>query len=406
MILTPAQNLIASDTHRFRVISSGRRFGKTVLAIEEMKGKAVSRECKIVYVAPTIQQARDIAWLELLKELRPISLYVNESRLEIKVRTIVPGKSSTIALRGWEAIETLRGQSFDLIVLDEVASMRNFFENWQEVIRPTLTDRKGEAIFISTPKGFNHFYDLYGMEHKDKDYKSFHFTSYDNPHIPKDELDKAAQELPADRFAQEYMADFRKAEGLVYKEFNREKHVWKDEVVTKKVLATTAMRIVGLDWGYTNPTAILSIYLDTDSHYWVMNEYFKAQKTTAEIIEYAGSLQGMKYYPDPAEPDRNEEMRKAGLNVQEVSKDVEAGINSVRELFKTGRLHIHGSCLELINELETYHYPEKKADKNEPELPVKEDDHLVDALRYALYMQSSQKLKQIASHFYPARSRY
>lgn len=403
MILTPAQNLIAMDTHRFRVISSGRRFGKTVLAIEEIKGKAVSRECKIKYIAPTLQQARDIAWLELLKELRPIALYINESRLEIKIRTIVPGKSSLISLGGWEAIDTLRGQSFDLIVIDEVASMRNFEENWQEVIRPTLTDRKGEAIFISTPKGFNHFYDLYGMEHKDKDYKSFHFTSYDNPHIPKEELDKAALELPADRFAQEYLADFRKAEGLVYKEFDRRKHVWSEEKVTKQVTATSVMRLIGLDWGYTNPTAILSIVRDTDDHYWVMSEYFKSQKTTAEIIEYAASLQGSKYYPDPAEPDRNAEMRKAGLNVQEVSKDVEAGINAVRELFKTGRLHIHAACTNLINELELYHYPEKKPDKNEYEAPVKEDDHACDALRYALYMQSMASKKLVATHFYPIR---
>ncbi len=109
-------------------------------------------------------------------------------------------------LRGWEAIETLRGQSVDFIVLDEVAMYRNFWRTWQEVIRPTLTDRKGRAMFISTPKGFNHFYDLYNLQEEDSDFKSFQFTTYDNPHIPVEEIDKAKQELTEDRFYQEYMA--------------------------------------------------------------------------------------------------------------------------------------------------------------------------------------------------------
>lgn len=81
--------------------------------------------------------------------------------LEIKCKTALPVKDehgnellSQIILRGWEAVETLRGQSFDFLVLDEVASMRNFWMGWNEVLSPTLTDRAGDALFISTPKGF------------------------------------------------------------------------------------------------------------------------------------------------------------------------------------------------------------------------------------------------------------
>lgn len=369
MNLTKAQSQIASDTHRFRVVNCGRRFGKTTLAVLEMVAKAVYGDNRmILYVAPTYQQARDIAWQELKKICEPVAAKINESRLEITVNTTLGG-TSTIILRGWESIETLRGQKFHFVVVDEIASMRNWQSNWQEVIRPTLTDYKGEALFISTPKGFNHFYDIFNLQNTDSDYKSFHFTTYDNAHIPVEEVEKAKKELTEDRFAQEYMADFRKTEGLVYKEFNRDRHLYTDTIFNP------VETLVGIDWGWTNPAAVLKIQRDTDNNFYVTEEWYKTQQTTPQIIEMAQSMRGNKYYPDPAEPDRIEEARRSGLNVREVSKDIEAGISAVQELFKAQRLFIHTSCENLIWELETYSYPEKKPDKNEAEVPIKENDH-------------------------------
>ena len=302
-----------------------------------------------------------------------------------------------ISLRGWESIETMRGQKFHFIVVDEIASMRNWASNWQEVIRPTLTDFKGEALFISTPKGFNHFYDIINLEHKDGDYKSFHYTSYDNPFIPFEELEKAKKELTEDRFAQEYMADFRKTEGLVYKEFDRTRHIYDEQVIQE------ADRIGAIDWGYTNPAASYLIQKDTDRNYWISSEYYKTGKTTEEIVEHVKALRTTKVYPDPAEPDRNEIARKLGLNVREVSKDIPAGINAVRELFKQNRLHIHSGCINLISELETYSYPDRKPDHNEEEKPIKENDHALDAIRYALYMQEGKESSNgIAQVHYPS----
>jgi PBSX family phage terminase large subunit len=335
---------------------------------------------KIAYIAPTYQQARDIAW-EMLKKVF-IGAEFNESRLEIRI------SDRTVYLRGWEAVETLRGQKFDLLVIDEIAMMRNFWVNWQEIIRPTLTDTQGKVLFISTPKGFNHFYDLYNLQDKDSDYKSFHFTSYDNPYLPVEELDKAKEELPEDRFAQEYLADFRKTEGLVYKEFNREKHVTSE--TPKNIIDT----ILGIDFGYTNPAAIIPIGIDGDSHYWIGEEWYKSRQTTEQIAEQALLYRSTKCYPDPAEPDRIQILSKSGLNTREVSKDIVAGIDHIRELFKQGRIHIHPDCKNLIMELETYRYPDKKPDKNEQEKPVKENDHALDALRYALYTNKPELPEQ------------
>jgi len=332
-------------------------------------------------VANTYQQARDIAWRDLKKICRPITVNTNEQRLEIEVKT-QNGGTSLIWLRGWESIETLRGQGFHFIVLDEVATMRNFWENWHEVIRPTLTDTKGEGLFLSTPKGYNHWYDLYELAKKDDDYQSFHFKTTDNPLIPVEEIDKARQELPPDRFAQEYEADFRKIEGLVYPEFNRTHHL------TDVVPEYRTERILGVDFGYTNPAAILTIDLDKKGIYWVTQEFYKTGKVNIELIEYAKSQLSNTVYPDPAEPDRCEEMKRHGLNVREVSKDIVAGITKVRQLFKENKIKIHKSCKNLISELESYQYPEKKEDRNYEEKPIKENDHALDALRYVLFMHS------------------
>lgn len=383
--LTKAQKQIVNDRHRFRVVNCGRRFGKSTLAILEVVAKAVSKnDARVCYIANTYQQARDICWRDLKNMVRGVAVQINESRLEIEVKT-QDGGTSLIWLRGWESIETLRGQKFDFVVLDEVAMMRNFWENWQEVIRPTLTDVKGEVLFLSTPKGYNHWYDLYQLAKHDDDYASFHFTSYDNPLLPRDEIEKAKQELTPDRFAQEYQADFRKVEGLVYPEFERQKHI------VDIVPSYRKERILGIDFGYTNPAAILTIDTDEKGNYWIVQEFYKSGKVNIELIEYAKSQLSNAVYPDPAEPDRCEEMRRHGLNVRDVSKDIPAGINTIREMLKAGKIKIHESCKNLISELESYRYPDKKDDKNFYEVPIKENDHAVDALRYALSMHSSKE---------------
>jgi hypothetical protein len=282
--------------------------GKTILAELEIAGKAFAKSGRnIFYIATTYQQARDIAWQGLKKILEPIISSINESRLEIIVKTQDQGYSS-IQLRGWESIETLRGQKADFIVIDEIASMKNFWINWEEVIRPTLTDTRGEVLFISTPKGFNHFYELCNEELKDKDFKTFHFTSYDNPHMPVDEIDSAKQSLSPESFAQEYMASFQKTEGLVYKEFDRNIHLY--EKLPQKL-----PRVAGVDFGFQNPAAILDIRTDGDRFY-VEAEWYQVGKTDIQIAEYVSACNFPEVYADPESPQAIEELRRKRVNVR------------------------------------------------------------------------------------------
>ena len=387
MIPTISQEKIALDKHRFRVLVCGRKFGKTELAIEEILGKVLLKGNKeIAYLATNYGEARDIAWQRMVKRYKPIfAQEPNETRLEMKVYA-KDGATSQIQLKGWESVENLRGREFDFIVLDETQNYKDFWLYWQEVLRPTLTPRQGSALFLGTPKGFTHLYDLFGMEAKDKDYKSFHFTTYDNPYIPTEEIEKAKFELTEDRFAQEYMADFRKTEGLVYKEFNRKEHIYKEEVKENSVSKTFG----GVDFGFVHPAAVLTIKKLLDGKYKVNEEWYKTGQTDAQIADYVSALKWNECYPDPESAGGIEELKRRGVNVREVIKgkdSVRNGINSIRELFKQGRLLIHESCQNLIWEFETYAYEDPK-NKRADEIPKKEHDHAVDALRYALMMET------------------
>ena len=394
MILHKAQKIIAKDRHRFRVLRCGRRFGKTTLAVEEIFTKAFSKnDVRIAFIAPTFQQARDIAWEMLKKRCLPIATNINETRLEIKIRT-QDGGESFLCLRGWEARETLRGQAFDMVVLDEIREMREFWLGWYEILEPTLLDRRGEAMFISTPNGFDHFYDLCNLELKDTNFKSFHFSSYDNPSLPLEELEQKRINTPEDKFSQEYLAEFRKKSGLVYPEFNRETHLFDDFNIYRKV-----ERIAGIDFGFTNPSVILVIDRDEEYNYWLRHEWYKTGKTNAELIEVAKTLNVNVFYPDPAEPDRIEEMIRAGLSVRDVIKDIPKRIDVVRTLLKANKLRIHKDCINTIAEIETYSWAEKQVNKNEPEVPVKEHDHAMDAMGYALTMHSPTMVMENAIDF-------
>jgi len=381
MNLTPCQAIIAKDLHRFRVVRAGRRFGKTFLSVEEIKGKAIAKPSRIAYFATTYQQARDICWELLKKELSPAAIQINESRLEIRTKT-QKGGESLIQLKGWESVETSRGQQFDFLVLDEIASMKNFWVNWQEILRPTLTDTKGEVLFISTPKGFNHFYDLCNRELTDKDYKTFHFTSYDNPYLPAEELETVKQTLPPEAFLQEYMASFQKTQGLVYKEFSREQDLY------EKLPTRVLNKIGAVDFGYVNPAAVLDIRTDGEFFY-VEDEWYKRGRTDIQIAEYVEKCKFSAVYPDPENPSAIEELRRKHVNTREVIKgkdSIEYGIKKIKELLITDKLKVNARCINLISEFEMYSYDDEQSEKNQKEKPIKANDHALDALRYAVMM--------------------
>lgn len=408
----PAQEQIASDPHRFRVARCGRRFGKSWLAAYEMFVRAVAIDnARIVYYAPTRDDARDIMW-KVLKEVCDTLIVgdPNESRLEMNVRNR-HGTTSLIVLYGWEALQE-RGKGVGVknhfAVLDEVSKYTNFKYGWEEILRPTLIDVKGEALFISTTNGFNHFYDLCNKELEDKDYKTFHFTSYDNPFLPHEEIDKIKSEMTEDRAAQEIYAEFRKKEGLVYKEFNRQLHLYDSQNINDGP-GDVMYTIAGVDFGFTHPTAVPTIKKDYGGTYWITDEWFFSGKTEDEVTEYVASQKFAKVYPDPENASAIESLKKRGVNVRSVIKgkgSVLSGIQAVRELLKQNRLRINKKCINTIEAFEKYSYRETKGDETPNEIPDHAFSDMLDAIRYALVSDDGSASHTIAKPTYSQQTRY
>lgn len=395
MKLSPSQSIIYSDLHRFRVLVCGRKFGKTTLASEELGDCAFAKDGRrVIYIAPTLEDARRLMWDRLKKRFNNPVMKTNDTRLELIIPT-QDGGHSTIFLGSWEKVDNYRGDEFDLEIYDEVQGYRNFWSGWQEAMRPTLTPRQGSALFMGTPKGFNHFYDLFNREAKDPAFKSFQFTSYDNPHIPVEEIESAKSQS---NFEQEYMAKFTKAEGLVYKEFSRDKHLYTD-------LPTQDFEYIGsVDPGYTNPAAVLHIYYGNE-HFWVDDEWYKRQRTDRQIAEYVAGSAFKEVYPDPENAGFIEELRLANVNTREVVKgkgSVVRGIQRIRELLLQGKLHINRRCLNLIHEFETYAYDDPSEDRDSNENPIKKNDHALDALRYPILMKLPEARTE-TQRSYPTR---
>jgi hypothetical protein len=213
--LLPWQQEVFADQTRFKVVAAGRRCGKsrlaaTTLLIEALRCPAGSA---VLYVAPTNGQARQIIWNVLMELGREViqSSHINN-------QDIVMINGATIYVRGADRPDTLRGVSLTYAVLDEVADIKP--EAWEQVIRASLSDKKGRAMFIGTPKGRNFFYDLYklGLSGEDTDWKSWHFTTQDNPLIDPTEVESAKKTLSSFAFKQEYLASFDNAGSDVFKE--------------------------------------------------------------------------------------------------------------------------------------------------------------------------------------------
>ncbi len=217
MQLYDKQKDIVRSNARFKVVRAGRRAGKSTYSIEEMCYEAMTKKDRnVFYVAPTQIQARKIIWEALKSRIGGIG-EANESRLEMRLPT-TDGGFSTIYVSGWENRENFRGMKSHLIVFDELDTMKDFFIGWQEIFRPSLTDTVGRAIFIGTPKKENpNLRRLEKLSETDSDYACFHFRTEDNPFIPKEEIEKAKQEIDFETYKQEYMAEYVDNAGALFR---------------------------------------------------------------------------------------------------------------------------------------------------------------------------------------------
>ncbi len=202
----------AIDASRFTVVVAHRRCGKTVSAINHLIKAAVLNEKKdprYAYIAPTYGQAKRVAWDYLQEYTRPLGATYNVSEL----RADFWGRR--ISLYGSDNPDSLRGQYFDGVVIDEVGDQNP--KIWNEIIRPALADRLGWALFIGTPKGNNHFHDLAERAKTEDDWSFLEFKASQTKIIAEQELKAALREMGQDKYDQEFECSFNAAvEGSYY----------------------------------------------------------------------------------------------------------------------------------------------------------------------------------------------
>lgn len=206
----PGQLEVHLAPERFKVLSAGRRWGKTRLGVNECID-AASKGGRAWWVAPTYKDS-EMGW----RPLREIARQLPGVEIRISDKQVIFPNGGFVAVRSAEKSDGLRGEGLDFVVMDECASMRK--TAWTEEIRPALTDRKGKALFIGTPKGRNHFFELFQKgERGEEDWRSWRFPTVSNPKIDPKEVEAAKRDLPEVVFRQEYLAEFVDNAGSVFR---------------------------------------------------------------------------------------------------------------------------------------------------------------------------------------------
>jgi hypothetical protein len=337
------------------------------------------------YVAPTYRQAKQIVWRKLKNKLSDLrwTKKVNESELSIELKN-----GSIISLKGADNADSLRGVGLDYLVMDEFADINS--EAWYEVLRPTLADKEGGALFIGTPKGLGNWaHDLYNMPtEQPEQWSSYQFTTLQGGNVKPEEIEAAKRDLDERTFRQEFMATFETYAGRIYYSFER----------TGNVLEVTELDLgviyIGIDFNIDPMSAVIATRKG-DTLY-VFDEIRMFSSNTQELVaEIAARYPNSRVwaYPDPAS--RQRKTSAGGVtdltilqNANYVVKcptshtPVRDRINAVNSRLKdsTGVRHLYISpkCKYTIEGLERQTYKEGTVQ------PDKESgyDHQMDALGY------------------------
>jgi hypothetical protein len=399
MQLTKPQSEIFCSPSRFRAVVAGRRFGKTFLSTGEILRAAIggsNRNCW--YVAPTYGAAKEIAWDMLIQTIPEEYIQkTNETALTIK---LING--SVISLKGAEKPNNLRGRALDFVVLDEFADMRP--EAWNEVLRPSLSDRHTEesptrALFIGTPKGRNHFYDIWasGLDGAEG-WDSFQYTTLQGGNVPQAEIEQARSDLDERTFNQEYCAEFVTYSGLIYYAFSRELSVI-------NIDDNNGTLHIGMDFNLDPMSAVICLRHGQDLL--AIDEIVMYGSNTDEMVAEIKDRYPNRHciiYPDPASRQRKTSaggrtdlsiLQNAGFSVK-VKKQhplVRDRINAVNSRLLSGdgnrHLFVSPKCKQTIKSLERQTYKEGTS------IPNKDGtDHMNDALGY------------LVEYLFPIRTEY
>ena len=384
---------------RFCVSVCGRRWGKSVSASVEAQVVLAQPKKRVWCVAPTYDGSEKIfreIWdaMVVKKQLQTTRASYKDQYIQFEWGSIVEGKSA-------DKPESLVGEGLDLLILDEAAKIKK--KTWEMYLRPTLSDRKGSALFITTPQGFNWIYDLYLLGKKDEMWHSFNSPSWENHFAYPDGLDdtdllEAKRNMAKEVYDQEYGAKFTSFAGRVYP-FDRDLDMGVYPYDPQLPTYCT------IDFGFRQPAVLWTQTYRVDGfwHTKIIDEIIhetniKTDELVARIKDKPYNI--TSYFGDPAGSQAQgqsglgdiEIFKRNGIHVKtirdKVSRKIEAGVSHVRGFIenaeRTRFLHVDNRCSGIAEDLESYRYPEPKEGFPLKPDPVKDGyhDHGCDALRY------------------------
>lgn len=379
-------NAVQNPKYRFITAVLNRRTGKTWMANVIGHLLTLIPGMSILIVAPNYSLS-GISWEVQLALL-------NAFDVELKVKNAKEKKielenGSTIRIGSVSQVDSVVGRSYDLIIFDEAALNDKGASAFNIQLRPTLDKTTSKAIFISTPRGKNWFYEFYkrGFSDAEGDQKwaSIRSTWKDNPRVDMDDVKDAMAGMSLAEFKQEYESDFIALEGQIYN-FNHENIIQVDRS-TLPILDV----IAGLDLGLRDATAFC--VLATDGHnYYVLDEFLMAEKTTAT---HAKKIQKLIeeydidfiYIDSAAQQTKYDFAVEYDINTTNAKKSIDDGIRYVASLIDHNRLFVDQKCINVIDALDNYRWDPREGLIKERPLH-NEYSHMADALRYALYTHS------------------
>ena len=386
--LTKPQYEVSSCNKRFRVLISGRRFGKTYLCITEMMKYASKPNQKIWYVAPTFKMAKEIAWSNLKEMLNQFNWIddINETTMSIRIRKT----NSVISLKGADNYDALRGTGLNFLILDEFADIDK--RTWFEVLRASVADTLGDVLMCGTPKGYGNWsYEMYLKGKQDDQWGSYQYTTIQGGMVSKAEIEQAKQDIDIRTFRQEFEGTFENYAGSVYYNFHPV-----DSVIDKKIDWERPLHI-GLDMN-VDPMSACVTQIVKDKIYAIDEIVIYSSNTDEmcqEIRDRYGSKMQIFMYPDPACRQRKTSaggrtdlsiLQNAGFKVKVKHKHpaIRDRVNSVNAKLKDSKgvrhIFVSKSCKTMIKGLQRQIY------KENTNIPDKEQgfDHMNDALGYLI----------------------
>jgi hypothetical protein len=395
--LKPWQKKVKNDPHRFKTIVAGSRSGKTTLAVDWLVTAAPTDDMRIGdsmswYIGPSYTSAEDIAWGKLKENIRPLQDHGLIRRIYEGDMSIEFIGGQWIQLKGGDKPDSLRGVKLRRLVLDEFAIMKR--EVWEEALAPRTSDYLAPVMFISTPKSYNHFYDLAQMESKNpRDWKTFYVKTSEAGTISPEEIERARRDMDPRVFRQEYEASFEAFGGQVFTDFSREIHVAKAPIKFNPAMEYC----LGIDFGWSAPTVVLFINVDAQENVFVWKELLKRETPISAIGKHiidAAPARPTLIGCDPAGDAKNEALGTSsvselrvifGYNVVKYKHKypgvIQDRINQIRKWLRNKKLIFSPDCPHIIQAMEMYRYPDPKGDI-QSELPLKDgiSDHPIDAL--------------------------